>query len=75
MMRIEEKKALLADVLAAARALGRIDDGPHDYRRVVRFSKNIPIFEGDCLGAMAGLWLLVAMLESEIEAEEKDGTQ
>lgn len=65
-MKIEDKKALLADVWAAVHALGRIDDGPHDYRRVPRFSTCVRIFEKDCLGTMAGLALLAALLESEI---------
>ena len=66
-MNTEQKKALLRDVQSATRALGRIEDGPHDLSQVHRFPKaNVDTLRNDCLGAMAGLAVLAAILTEEI---------
>jgi hypothetical protein len=67
-MTTEQKKALLADVSQALRALGRIDDGPHTHyiEQIPRFSQNVKMLRDDCLATMAALALLQAMLVTEI---------
>ena len=78
MMKIEEKKALLKDVENAARAVGRIDDGPH-----TRVIGELRCFTADntktlhewCLAALVGLVILEQRLTAEIEAEVEDGTR
>jgi hypothetical protein len=62
-MNTEKKKALLADVRDASRALGRIVDGGHDLSLSADFEKQL---RDSCLAAMAGLAILDARLLSEI---------
>lgn len=66
-MNTQQKKALLTDVIAASRALGRIDDGPHDLSQLLTFpTTNTEMLGRSCLEAMAGLAVLAALLTSEI---------
>jgi len=66
-MTIEKKKALLADVREASRALGRILDGGHDLSQLLRFSAaNAKTLRDDSLAALCGLGMLDALLTSEI---------
>ncbi|HWF46588.1 MAG TPA: hypothetical protein VG168_06265 [Bryobacteraceae bacterium] len=63
-MTTEKKKALLADVRDAGRALGRVLDGGHD---LSHFSPAyVTTLREQSLGAMAGLSLLEAKLTAEI---------
>lgn len=66
-MNTEKKKALLADVRDAGRALGRILDGGHDLNQLLSFpASSAEMLRESSLTASAGLSLLAALLTSEI---------
>jgi hypothetical protein len=66
-MNTEKKKALLADVRNACRALGRILDGGHDLSQLLTFSTaSAETLRDSSLTALCGLALLDALLISEI---------
>jgi hypothetical protein len=66
-MNTEKKKALLADVRDARRALGRILDGDHDLSQLLRFSTaSAKTLRDDSIAASCGLAMLDVLLTSEI---------
>jgi hypothetical protein len=67
-MTTEQKKKLLADVHKAANAIAPFSgDGPYDLNQLDGFNKAwVATLREQSLGAMSGLYLLVAHLEAEI---------
>lgn len=62
----KQKKALLADVDKALHALGRIDDGGHDFSKLRFAAVSTKMLLDSCLMTMAGLAVLRASLLSEL---------
>lgn len=61
-MNTELKKALRADAYKALRALGQLDDGPHEYG----LARWCPHLHNSIFDAMAGLSILIAQLTEQI---------
>lgn len=70
-MNTKEKKALLKDVQNASHALGRIEDGPHDLSQLLS-EASVEMLRNRCLGAMAGLAQLAALITAQIGTDNLD---
>jgi hypothetical protein len=68
----DQKEALLADIIKASQALGRIDDGPHEAALADFAQRNVEKLKSACLDAMAGLAFFEAQLREKLQREAHD---